>query len=228
MADETRDDSATASLQHCAHCDGELLAAWGSYVHANPNTTCPAFGGSSVPATAREAELNPLLFDERCKAVTLSGEDYWAIPRDIYDQLRTLYNETKFTRADSYREWQPALEAAQQRITQLQQRVKTFQEGYRDKSFEVTALEIQILDIKATGYDARLERNFEKMKRRCLVAIEERNEARAANAELTKFAEHAPHCDSNTRYPSPPCDCGLSLAQLQAMAPAPPTAKGDE
>src|ERR1041385_939100 len=99
-----------------------------------------------------------------------------------------------------------------ERLEQLQKRVKIFQEGYRDKSFEVFALEIQILDIKATGYDARTERNFESMKRKCLVAIEERNEARAANAELVKFAEHAPHCASNTRYPSPPCDCGLSLA----------------
>jgi len=98
---------------------------------------------------------------------------------------------------------------------QLQQRVKAFQEGYRDKSFEVTALEIQILDIKATGYNERLERNFEKMKRKCLVAIEERNEARAANTALAKFAEHARHCDSNTRHPSPPCDCGLNLALLE-------------
>jgi len=102
------------------------------------------------------------------------------------------------------------------RNAQLQRRVKTFQEGYRDKAFEVIALEIQILDIKATGYDERLERNFESMKRKCLVAIEERNEARKANAELAKFAEHAPHCKSHERYPSPPCDCGLELALLNA------------
>jgi len=109
-----------------------------------------------------------------------------------------------------------------ERIEQLQRRVKIFQEGYRDKAFEVIALDIQILDIKATGYDARMERNFEKMKRRCLVAIEERNEARATSIELLKFAEHAPHCTPNTRYPSPPCDCGLSLLWLAATNPEKP------
>ena len=76
-----------------------------------------------------------------------------------------------------------------ERNAQLQRRIKAFQEGYRDKAFEVTALEIQILDLKAHGVDKVTARQNESLKTKLLAACIERNEAkevaRCAQAVLT-------------------------------------------
>lgn len=36
------------SEQHCGHCDGLLVWGFNSYVHADPNTECLAFGGRQL------------------------------------------------------------------------------------------------------------------------------------------------------------------------------------
>lgn len=66
----------------------------------------------------------------------------------------------------------------------LRKRVKAFQEGYRDKSFEVTALEIQIMDLKAHGIDNVTARINESLKTKMLAVCIERNEAQNETKEL--------------------------------------------
>lgn len=82
-------------------------------------------------------------------------------------------------------------EAAERRVAQWERRTKAFQEGYRDKSFEVTALEIQIMDLKANGVDKVTARNNESFKTKLLGVCVERNELRARVAELEKAARGA-------------------------------------
>jgi hypothetical protein len=63
-------------------------------------------------------------------------------------------------------------------------RAKAFHEGYLDKAFEVTALEIQKLDLQAHGVDKVTARVNESLKTKMLAACIERNEAREQVAEL--------------------------------------------
>ena len=57
-------------------------------------------------------------------------------------------------------------------------RALAFQEGYRDKSFEITALEIQIIDLKANGVDKITRRQNESLKTKMLAACIDRNDLR--------------------------------------------------
>ncbi len=59
-------------------------------------------------------------------------------------------------------------------------RALAFQEGYKDKAFEVTALEIQLLDLRAHGVDKVTARINDALKTKMLAACIERNEARDA------------------------------------------------
>lgn len=67
-----------------------------------------------------------------------------------------------------------------------ERRARAFQEGYREKAFEVTALEIQILDLKAHGVDKVTARINDSLKTKMLAACIERNELRAERDELQK------------------------------------------
>ena len=79
---------------------------------------------------------------------------------------------------------------------------------------EITEYESTEQKQSATGNEMRIAHIRQCAHRPELKLIAEVERLMAANIELAKFAEHAPHCDSNTRYPSPPCDCGLNLALL--------------
>jgi uncharacterized protein involved in exopolysaccharide biosynthesis len=76
------------------------------------------------------------------------------------------------------------IEALLARIAQLEGRVEAFQEGYKDKSFEVTALEIQNMDLRANGVDKVTARTNERLRTKLTTACIERNEARARTKEL--------------------------------------------
>lgn len=72
----------------CAHCKTPLYhTSNGDLTHLSNLRTCRnsngVFGAERVETAAA-----CLLYAEECRAVTLTGEDYWTIPRDIYDQLR--------------------------------------------------------------------------------------------------------------------------------------------
>ena len=70
-------------------------------------------------------------------------------------------------------------------------RALAFQEGYRDKSFEVTALEIQKMDLLAHGADKVVMRQNESLKTKLLAACIERNEARDEIKALRTLANAA-------------------------------------
>lgn len=92
------------------------------------------------------------------------------------------------------------------RCEQLQRRVKAFQEGYRDKAFEVTMQEIQIMDLRAHGIDKVTARQNESLKTKMLAACIERNEAHEALRGLLRGhkcwcstwvgGEHEPECEA--------------------------------
>lgn len=59
-------------------------------------------------------------------------------------------------------------------------RALAFQEGYRDKAFEVTALELQLLDLRAHGADKVTARVNSTLRTKLLATAIERNELKAA------------------------------------------------
>lgn len=65
-----------------------------------------------------------------------------------------------------------------------ERRARAFQDGYRDKSFEVTALEIQLMDLRAHGVDKVTARNNQSLKDKMLAVCVERNELRERVKEL--------------------------------------------
>jgi hypothetical protein len=71
-------------------------------------------------------------------------------------------------------------------------RALAFQEGYRDKSCEVTALEIQIMDLRAHGADKVTARQNESLRTKLLAACIERNELRQLASFLITNAEMIP------------------------------------
>ena len=93
-------------------------------------------------------------------------------------------------------------------IEKWKQRARAFKEGYRDKAFEVTALEIQILYLKAHGVDKVTAQQNESLKTKMLAACIERNEARDALRGLLRGhqcwcstwvgGEHEPECVAAT------------------------------
>lgn len=98
----------------------------------------------------------------------------------------------------------PPRRELEEQIAKWKRRALAFQEGYRDKSFEVTALEIQIMDLKAHGVDKVTARQNESLKTKMLAACIERNEARDALRGLLRGnkcwcstwvgGEHEPEC----------------------------------
>jgi hypothetical protein len=83
-------------------------------------------------------------------------------------------------------------------------RALAFKEEYKDKAFEVTALEIQLMDLRAHGVDKVTARINESLKTKMLAACIERNEAREALRGLRRGnncwcqtwvgGEHEPEC----------------------------------
>jgi hypothetical protein len=67
-----------------------------------------------------------------------------------------------------------------------QRRAKAFQEGYKDKSFEVTGLEIQKMDLLAHGADKVVVRQNESLRTKLLGVCVERNELREQLAAVTQ------------------------------------------
>ena len=83
--------------------------------------------------------------------------------------------------------WNTRADLAAPQVDQVEQwkrRAKAFQEGYRDKSCEVTGLEIQLMDLRAHGVDKVTARINESLRAKLLAACIERNEAKA---ELEKL-----------------------------------------
>lgn len=78
----------------CAHCKTPLYRGANEdlLVHLSGLTTCRNEIGVHGAERIETAALC-LLLDEGCRAVTLTGSDYWAIPRDLYDDLRTLLGD---------------------------------------------------------------------------------------------------------------------------------------
>jgi hypothetical protein len=69
-------------------------------------------------------------------------------------------------------------------LEKWKRRALAFQEGYKDKSFEVTALEIQLMDLRAHGADKVTARVNESLRTKLLAACIERNEAKEQNKAL--------------------------------------------
>ncbi len=59
-----------------------------------------------------------------------------------------------------------------------QRRARAFQEAYKEKSFEVFALDIQLLDVRAYGVDVVTARNNKALKDKLMTACVERNDLR--------------------------------------------------
>lgn len=78
----------------CAHCKQSLFREIpsGQLMHVNGLRTCRKEGGVYGAERVETAAAN-LLLNEECRAVTLSGDDYWAIPRDVYDELRAMLED---------------------------------------------------------------------------------------------------------------------------------------
>lgn len=73
-------------------------------------------------------------------------------------------------------------------LAKWKRRALAFQEGYRDKAFEVTALEIQLMDLRAHGVDKVTARINESLKTKMLAACIERNEAQEIVKALREAA----------------------------------------
>lgn len=91
-------------------------------------------------------------------------------------------------------------------VAKQKRRALAFQEGYRDKSFEVTGLEIQLMDLRAHGVDKVTARQNASLRTKLLSACIERNEAREALRGLLRGhkcwcstwvgGEHEPECEA--------------------------------
>ena len=92
----------------CAHCKQTLYRQLpgGDLMHVSGLKTCRK--GSGIYGAERvETAAACLLFSGECCAVTLSGEDYWAIPRDVYDELRAMLEDWPRGDADDFSLLQP-------------------------------------------------------------------------------------------------------------------------
>lgn len=91
----------------------------------------------------------------------------------------------------------PPRKEIEAQLEKWKRRALAFQEGYKDKSFEVTALEIQLLDLRAYGVDKVTARQNESLRTKLLAACIERNELRQAlDTVLQCFRNGAvPHKD---------------------------------
>lgn len=69
-------------------------------------------------------------------------------------------------------------------LEKWKRRALAFQEGYKDKSFEVTALKLQLMDLRAYGADKVTARNNESLRMKLAGVRVERNEAQARVKEL--------------------------------------------
>lgn len=100
----------------------------------------------------------------------------------------------------------PSRRELEAQLEKWKRRALAFQEGYKEKSFEVTALEIQKMDLLAHGADKVVMRQNESLKTRMLAACIERNEARDALRGLLRGhkcwcstwvgGEHEPECEA--------------------------------
>lgn len=73
----------------------------------------------------------------------------------------------------------PPRRETEAQLEKWKRRALAFQQGYKDKSFEVTALEIQLLDLRAYGADKVTARNNESLRVKLHATSIERNELRA-------------------------------------------------
>lgn len=78
-------------------------------------------------------------------------------------------------------------------LAKWKRRALAFQEGYKEKSFEVTMQEIQIMDLRAHGADIVTARQNGSLRTKLLAACIERNEAREAVTALSKALAAAVH-----------------------------------
>lgn len=83
-------------------------------------------------------------------------------------------------------------ETMEAQIAKWKRRALAFQKGYRDKSFEVTGLELTIMDLCAHGTNEVRERQNDALKTKLLAACTERNELRELAAILITNAELIP------------------------------------
>ena len=87
----------------------------------------------------------------------------------------------------------PPRKEVEAQLEKWKRRALAFQEGYRDKAFEVTSLEIQLMDLRAHGTDKVTARQNASLRTKLLAASIERNEARHARDELAKALREALH-----------------------------------
>jgi len=92
---------------------------------------------------------------------------------------------------------------------------------------EITEYESVEHKVSEDGNRLRVEHIRQCVQRPELKLIAELEKAWATNEGLLKFTEHAPHCNSHTRYPSPPCDCGLQLLWLEVKSKGALAASGE-
>jgi len=81
------------------------------------------------------------------------------------------------------------------RAEQWKRRALAFQEGYRDKCFEVTALEIQVMDLQANGVDKVTRRQNESLRTKMMAACIDRNNLRDALDRVIQYSRNGvvPH-----------------------------------
>lgn len=87
-------------------------------------------------------------------------------------------------------------------LEKWKRRALAFQEGYREKSFEVTGLEIQLMDLRAHGADKVTARQNDSLRTKLLAACVERNEAREENIRLAEALQYIFDHDDACE-----CDC---------------------
>lgn len=78
----------------------------------------------------------------------------------------------------------PPRREVEAQLEKWKRRALAFHEGYKDKSFEVTALEIQLMDLRAYGADKVTARQNESLRAKNHALAIERNEAKARCSEL--------------------------------------------
>lgn len=115
--------------------------------------------------------------------------------KDLGDAVGSEYAETDLRNRQHYEDEVGDLKQRNRELeSQLEKwkrRALALQEGYKDKSFEVTALEIQKMDLLAHGADRVVMRQNESLKTRLLAACIERNEARQGLNALQKITAAA-------------------------------------